>query len=349
MNDLENTVWSGGQDHAIAAGSNFAQLLKTDTNNEVMNSFAHGLAFLLRQAGCDTDYTTAMGDLGQAFVIQGVEYDEALTGGYADIGWWPLDRWQIEERMGFLSDVNGCALYHYKTDFDSVITNPAGTYRKHFESAIQHEVIEGRSPLVLWDTCYAVAGYDTSEPPLLVWCLVRSQKEPQIMRIKHYPCAICMYGNRFEPMDRLTADAEALAHAVRLGHGITAESGTWRSGEVVWKSWEKYLMKNADKTEARWHANVRLNLLVNRRAAIIYLQDMICRHGSDTGTHLHAAIDCYHRQLEYVEAMNTEHAAIIDPGTDREKLASLIRDAAKLDAEAIDALESAVRIMQKQD
>ena len=104
----------GSQVETVNSGSpdsiQLAESVEMDTLTDYGNSFARGVAVLLRHAGCQTDYATVMGDLGQAFILQGAEYDKELTGGYADLGWWPLDGWHVVSQLPFLSLANGLEL-----------------------------------------------------------------------------------------------------------------------------------------------------------------------------------------------------------------------------------------------
>jgi hypothetical protein len=122
--------------------------VEMDLSTPVGNNFARGLAILLRHAGCETDYVTVMGDIGEAFIMPGTEYDDKLTGGYADLGWWPLDRWHIVSRLQFLSWVNGVGLHHHDVDFGGIGSDPAKSYSKLFQSTVYNEITHGRT--LLW-------------------------------------------------------------------------------------------------------------------------------------------------------------------------------------------------------
>ncbi len=319
--------------------------LQSDSEHLPGNSTVRGLALLLRDAGCDTDYPTVMGDIGQAFIIQGAQYADNLTGGEPDIGWWPLDRWHIEGRLPSLSEMYGCALEYQGTDPETVKADPVGTYHSLFEPTVRAEIAAGKPLMAFWSDPLLVTGHDSIEPPLTGWCLWGNDPEPQDSRLNHYPYAICTYAGRSEPMNRLDADVVALRHAMDLGRGSAATPGRWVTGPAAWESWERHVLERAEESEARWHANMRANPLMNRRCAVTYLSAMIDRHDDDVAEHLRAAIDAYHRQLDVAESMEINHEAIVDPGRGRSRLSSAIRDAAALDALATDAIERAVHAM----
>ena len=320
--------------------------LQSDSEHLPGNSTVRGLALLLRDAGCDTDYPTVMGDIGQAFIIQGAQYADNLTDGEPDIGWWPLDRWHIEGRLPALSEMYGCALEYRGTDPDTVRADPAGSYHRLFEPTVRTEIAAERPLMAFWSDPLLVTGHDSIEPPLTGWCLWGNDPEPQDSRLNHYPYAICTYAGRSEPMNRLDADVVALRHAVDLGRGRVAAPGRWVTGPPAWESWERHVLERAADSQARWHANMRGQLLVNRRCAIPYLNALAPRHDEGVAEHLREAVDMYRQQIDVVESMDISHEAIVDPGRGRSELASAIRDAATLDALAIDALERAVQAMR---
>ena len=317
--------------------------VQADGQTETGNSFGRGLAILLRHAGCQTDYPTVMGDLGQAFVTQGAEYDEALTGGYADVGWWPLDLWQMEGRLAFLADAAGCELTCQRVDFSEISPDPEAGYGKHFEETVRTEIADGKPLLSVWTCGFVVTGYDGGDPPLLGWCLAAGQAES--MRADDYPASLYTYAGRFDPMERREADRAALAHAVDLGRGTAPTRGLWVTGPRAWKGWQDHLLKAGANTQSRWHANMRLQLVASRRCALDYLAAMARRRGEEASRHLRDAIEVYGLQIECLTKMMIDHEEIVDPGRGREALAASIREAAGLDARAIGALERAVAAM----
>ena len=216
--------------------------IEIDPSTPVGNNFARGLAILLRHAGCETDYVTVMGDFGQAFILQGTEYDSKLTGGYADLGWWPLDRWNMVNRLHFLSWVNGMGLHHHDVDFSGIGPDPAKSYGMLFQTTVCHEITQGRALLAYWDGCHLVTGYDTEKPPLLGWCLFGYK--PENMRMSDYPCAITTYGSRCVKLDRQVADYQALRYAINLGRG-EVRFGLWVTGPAAWKGWEEHLLRRS--------------------------------------------------------------------------------------------------------
>ncbi len=225
------------------------------------NSFARGLTTLLNHAGCNSDYVSIMGDIGQAFILQGSEYNENLTGGYADLGWWPLDRWHIVSRLNHLSKVYGLELIDKDVDFSEIIPDPEKGYKKHFESIVRREIDLDKPLLSFWHGCFVVTGYDTETPPLLGWCL--QGKEAGNQRADNYPSAILTYGKKNKPMNRIQADKEAIQYAVDLIRNGCVKKGLWVSGPLAWKGWEDNLLKRGKEMESRWHANIRMQLKVN--------------------------------------------------------------------------------------
>jgi len=303
------------------------------------NNFARGLTILLRHAGCETDYLTVMGDLGEAFILSGTEYDSKLIGGYADLGWWPLDRWHIASRLPFLAWVNGVALSHRDVDFSGVAPDPAAAYARLFQAMVCREINADRALLACWDGCHVITSYDTQSPPLLGWCLFGDK--PEQMRMNDYPCAITTYGARSEVMDRAYADMQALSHAVDLGRGMV-KYGLWVTGPLAWQGWKENLLRR--QTEHFWHGNVKGLLEVARRAAIRYLEVMAARHAVGVAEKLYQAAGIYGKQLEVLESMLTG-PEISRPGKEQADLADRINQAAMLDLEAVDSLQAAVGLM----
>jgi hypothetical protein len=303
------------------------------------NNFAKGLEILLRHAGCQTDYGTVMGDTGEAFLMAGTEYDPELTGGYADLGWWALDRWHIVSRLPFLSWVNGVELHHHDVDFSGVGPDPSISYARLFQATVCEEITHGRVLLACWDGCHLVTGYDTGKPPLLGWCLFG--EKPEITRMSDYPCAVTTYGSACEAMDRSYADRMALRHAVDLGRG-GVKNGLWVTGPLAWKGWEDHLVERS--TFGYWHNSIKWNgLKTTRNAAAQYLESMALRHAGPVADYLRIAADIYRQQLEVVGRMPDFDEKMI--GKEQTGLVDLIRIAAALDLEAIEKIETAIPLL----
>jgi hypothetical protein len=313
--------------------------LEIDSSAPVGNNFARGLTYLLRYAGCTTDYVTVMGDIGEAFTMGGTEYDDRLTGGYADLGWWQFDRWHIISRLPFLSWVNGVELHHFDVDFGGVAPDPAKSYARLFQKTVCHEITQGKVLLACWDFCHVVTGYDTGKPPLLGWDLTGDDAVNK--RMSDYPCAITTYGSPCEAMDRSYADRMALRHAVELGHG-GVKCGLWVTGPAAWKGWEEHLLHR--NTEFFWHGSIIWGLKKHRSAAVQYLESMALRHSEAVPLRLREAAEIYRQQLEVINQMVVS-PELGKPGKEQAELADLIRQAAALDLEAISSIEAAVSLL----
>ncbi|MGD8240676.1 MAG: hypothetical protein PVH68_19145, partial [Armatimonadota bacterium] len=72
------------------------------------NGYVRGIEVLLAHAGTPVSYERLMALSGMAFVAQADL--EHRWGGKVDVGWWPLDTWGLEMRLGFLSDAVGWEL-----------------------------------------------------------------------------------------------------------------------------------------------------------------------------------------------------------------------------------------------
>jgi len=206
------------------------------------NSFARGLEVVLNYVGTETDYDTLMGDSGQAFIIQSEEGGPLLDGA-VDVGWWPLDSWNMKARVGFVSKAVGRQIRWLPCDVDEYHADPAGYYRNHYELAVK-ESIAVRRPLVAQiEPAFVVTGYDEQEPPLLGDCSLRD--EVQTNRIEEYPCGLVVLGEATAPMNRRQADLEALSYAVALGRdtadpggqGGSPARGRWPSGRRRSATW----------------------------------------------------------------------------------------------------------------
>ena len=315
-----------------------------DPIEQTGSSFGRGLAMMLRHAGCDVDYNTVMGDIGQAFATQGTTYDPDLTGGYADIGWWPLDLFHMEDRLPHLSRVNGRTITCQWADFPEVAKDPRAFYEEHFKSSVQAEIMAGRPVLSVWHGAVLVTAYDTEDPPLQGWCVQAGKAE--YMRVDDYPKAIYTYGDHFDPMNRMQADRSALEHAIALGRGTARTEGLWVLGEAAWKGWEDHLIQRKGETPHYWHANQRKQLLSWRQSAVAFLDEMSRRHDSSVSAHLSDAIRAYEEQIDCLKSMVVTKEAIVDSEAGRAELAARIRKSAALDMKAIDALVPALAEIQ---
>ena len=94
--------------------------------------FGNGLTIILNHLGDPVDYTTLMGDLGLAFILQASETASVIDGA-PDAGWWPLAPECLPTLLSHFEPVIGRRIQVHRTDLDHYKRDPVAAYRQSFE------------------------------------------------------------------------------------------------------------------------------------------------------------------------------------------------------------------------
>jgi len=125
-----------------------------------IKGYARGLDLILNYLGHEVDYATIMGDIGQAFIMQGEENSINVRDGAVDVGWWPLEPLGII-RLNFLEKTVGREIRDIKLPWSETKYEPASTYKQWFEPMVISSVENGKPCLVrVGSAWYMVTGYD---------------------------------------------------------------------------------------------------------------------------------------------------------------------------------------------
>jgi len=318
------------------------------------NRFARAFEMALRYRGIACDYDTVAGDSGLAFILQ-ADNKHAPYGIYGagvkelDVGWWPLDDWGATLRLEFLSRAYGITLRRLPIDKEAWHDDWAGHFRDHHQAAIVEALQAGRPVVAVEGSVWLVTGIDDGTPPLLGQ--VCGDPTAHIKRLGQFPWTVVVPGDTFEPIDRASADAEALAFAVSLHNDRFGKpfSGcpfqcnrNKSSGKASFALWAAILRDGERCGPHYFSGNVVGCMKKNRRSAPPYLRQMASRHGRVVAGPLMAAADMYESVLAKLDTADTSGDAFAT-ATGRETLASLVEDLAKTEARAVGELQTAVQ------
>lgn len=300
------------------------------------NGLGRGLELLLAQVGVVADYDTLMGDLGLAFLTpasdQATRYDGAL-----DVGWWPLEPCYCPFYLDFAGAAAGRRVEHWSAPVPGQ-PDPEGLAARA-QARVAQSLVAGRPVLANHDFWKVVTGCDRETPPLLGVTPWTPRNPPQ--RLPGPAWVFVAVGEAQPPLDRRQADLEALRHAVALARDEVALPGGYVSGQKAYALWAATLRDLEHLGQARWHANMKLHLGLNRHSAPLYLQQMAGRHPEAVAVHLKAAAELYGQSLAKLATANTGEAALGSP-TGREALARLVEGMAALEARAAEELQTAI-------
>lgn len=322
--------------------------------------FGQAIAMVLTCAGHPTDYETVMGDSGMAFIMQASEVaplygpdgkkvgdapkDLGTVVGRRDVGWWPLASECAPTYVEFVGRAAGRKLRMLGAGDYPGPKGLAARYKK-MHGVIVASIDQGR-PVVVRGRCqcggcfWSVAvGYDKGDPPLWSLCPLGWGKS-QAKRIGHNPVVAFVLGDQVEKMDRRLADREALRHAVALARDEVEMPNDYLTGQRAYALWASELRQLDPPGQARWHANVRGNLSLRRRAAVAYLEAMSRRHDEPTRACLLRAVEWYKETLDVLKAADTSGEAMTS-ADGREALARLAERLAEIEAKAASQLEQA--------
>lgn len=324
-------------------------------------SIARAFHMALDYCGVPCEYDTVAGDSGLAFIFQadGGSTPYGADVKELDLGWWPLDDWGALLRLDFLGRVYGMPLRRLPFVKDAYRLGPevqAEHFRKHHRSAIIEALRAERPVVAIENERWIVTGIDDGTPPLLGQ--PSCEDAPEVKRLGKYPWTVVVPGEMFEPMDRLKADAEAIAFAIALhndrfgeaemGEAYDCPIGSLRgksSGKASFALWSAALRDGKLCGPPHYSANVVWNMKANRRSALPYLRRMATRHGGAIAGKLTTAAEIYESVLEKLAAADTSKESFANING-RIALASLVDDICETEAKAMGELQVAARNMR---
>jgi hypothetical protein len=270
--------------------------------------------------------------------------------------------WGLKLHREFLSRAIGFELMEAGWFYDShewaaSARDNHAFYRKQIHPQIVRQIDAGRPVLMTFGPSqsnfgYVITGYDKyiddDKPP--VYGRPAADTRGKYGDCTDWPPGVIMLGKRLEPMDRDAADATALRQAVALARDQAGPTeARWRdrrfTGRKAWAAWATVLRKTAQPTEARFHWNVRGNLLWNRAAAVAYLCEVAERRDGRAADELRQAAATYQKVLEQVKRLNFR--GLESTHELRRLLADQVERIAATELEAIEHVEQALKAMEQ--
>ncbi len=319
------------------------------------NRLVRAYEMALNYCGVSCEYDTVAGDCGLAFILQA---DSKHTPYGADVkeldlGWWPLDEWGAMLQLDFLARAYGLALRRLPLNKDAYRADAAEHFRRQHQGAIV-EAFQAERPIVAVEHgAWLVTGMDDGTPPLLGQ--LACEELACVKRTGLFPWTVVVPGEMSEPMDRVRADAEAIAFAVSLHHDRFGESSSGcpledsrnkSSGKASFALWAAVLRDGERCGPAHYSANVLRSLKQNRRSVPPYLRQMATRHGSAVAHSLQTAAEIYESALAKLDTANTSKEAFANTNG-RTALAALLDDVSITEAKAVGELQAATQWMKK--
>ncbi len=309
--------------------------------------FPSALSLALSYLGADVDPATVAGDSGLAFILQADSLHHPFENNLRqlDIGWWPMDSWGTELRLGFLGQATGIGLRALPSDMKEYRADPALHYRKYHEAEVTASLRAGRPAIAIALDIHVVFGGDGGNPPLLgqLTCVTKAD----LQRLGSFPWGFIVLEEPGEPMNRREIDRAALGFAVRLGRD-EVDLGHLPGKSAGVRSWELWMAQLRDPELCGphfYHANVLGHLWQNRDAAIAYLKAVAERHGESAAPRLLNAVRTYEKVIEEIKKTNTSKEAFAtDDG--RVELAKHIERMADLESQATAEVEQALKMMR---
>ena len=333
-----------------------------------VNGYVRGLELIFKYLSEDVDYNTIMGDLGQAFIIQGDIGGTNLIDGAPDLGWWPLEPLSVM-RLDFLERVVGRKIMDVKPIWDDIKDTPISSFKKHFKPFVTSALDKNIPCLIQMSaTWYIVTGYDNKENKLVGMCLNEVEGKEKINLIEEIMPPYCgiSVGNKINGIDRKQADIKALLYAIALHNDhILGESTKhisnystrhkeafnkhWRTGKETIAAWLLCLENNENPGKYFWHNNVVGHIKRNRITAVRYLTAMQKRHDTQFAGYLAEAIDCYNSVVEIMKSAYI-NANDFETIKGRNKLISKIKKMASLESKAVESmLKAAMSVQHKKN
>ena len=329
-----------------------------------MNGYVRGIELILQREGMSIDYDTLMGDIGQAFIMQGEVRSSNLVRGNVDVGWWPLELLGFM-RLNFVEDVTGIEIIDVIANLEEVNNDPNRVFLEKFEPPIRSSLDNGIPCIAVRidDAEFIITGCDRNRYPLIGACTNTNEGEEKVDRIKASvpPHALILFGKEKGRVSRLKADKAALDFAVELHFDRILDDdvrpaeqfnlrhfldyqGSWRTGLQSFEAWVSELEKPDYSGAHYWHANVKGFLINNRNTAIRYLEKMSGRHTGRIAIFLSNACGFYKTVVDIASNLDVSKPAI--RGIDgRQKMAVGIREIVNAESKAVELLEKAAAEM----
>jgi hypothetical protein len=228
-------------------------------------------------------------------------------------------------------------------------TTPPEFYRRHIEPHVKRSIDAGRPVLGVWcDFGFVITGYDSATDQPTIWGRCARSSESRQDRCAHWPGGLLMLSRRIEPMDLDAADVAALRHAVALARDQAGPiDERWRhrrfTGQKAYAAWAALLRNMDEPIQDGHHANVKGNLLGNRRAAVAYLRSVADRRKGQAAEDLCQAEASYEQVLKLAAQIETK--GLSGSPEVRRRLADLVDRIAAAELEAAKHLERAVMQM----
>lgn len=307
-----------------------------------MNSYVRGLDLILNHLGQKVDYISLMGDIGQAFIMQGEEQNR--INGAVDIGWWPLEPMTLI-RVNFLGKTVGWEIKE--------ISSPE-TEDKNWFKPVTQQSLSNQKPCIAFfcPNQYIITGIDGHINPLFGICPNVKQGLEKIQRIEESmpPLRLLVLGEKQDQMDRLTADLESLTYAIALHQEkvLLPENPYtkwgWHTGRETFMIWIRCLEDFLHIGEGRWHDNAFWHLEWNRKIAIMYLREMQKRYDGEVVDILERACQKWEALIGEIQKADTADTNI-QSKQGRLDLIQVIRKAFALEEEAFQELSKAVIVL----
>lgn len=320
------------------------------------NGYVQGLETLLKHEGTPVSYSRLMGLSGIAFILQsdtGHVWD-----GQVDTGWWPLDSWGLELRKAFLAQAVGRKIeeygYFFREDRSGETRSLPELYRNQIREPLETSINAGK--LALGPFCpadgtwgFIISGYEIpvgTQPPIFGQCA--RDTRGNFGRCPNWPPGILILCERIPALSPSKADIQALRYAVALAHDDAGPTdmryrGRRSTGQRSFAAWAG-IMRDVDQpTSDHGNANVRGNLIENRRAAIAFLREIASRQGGIAAIELENAAKGYEQVVALAKQLNL--TGLAEDPTIRRRLADYIEGIAAADLEAVGHIEKALNTM----
>ena len=308
------------------------------------NRFTSAMHMLMAYCGADCDYHTVAGDSGLAFILQADDRHTPYGAktSQIDIGWWPLDHFGALLRLKDLGHTHGVPLRTLPVRDDESADQEA-YYREHMHEEVVRSLNAGRPVVAVHADHCLVTGLDEGQPPLLGQLVCSDQ--PEVKRLANYPWAVIVPGEPTQPVDRSSADRQALSFAVDLHNdrcsGLAAGKST---GKRSYELWARLARDENTCGPHYYHGNVRQFLRINRQSAPPYLRAVAQRHSGSAAAGMDAAADAFEQVLVAVSQANCSQT-VMSIAAGRAAFADAITELAHLDQRAFAQLEAALSAM----
>jgi hypothetical protein len=313
------------------------------------NGYGRGLEAMLAHQGAPVSYERLMAWSGLAFITQadsGHRWE-----GQVDVGWWPLDPWGLVSRLAFLAQAVGYELRPAgMVDSPPAVaaaagSDPANWYQSQVQPELEQALAAGQPVLALSDFGQVLTGCDRSPQgvPVLGHCARAATPTPT--RPPWWPAGIVVLGRRLPALTQRDADAAALRQAVALirdqaGSYDTPWIGRRATGQRALAAWASLLRQESEPVQDRHHANMRGRLLDQRRAALVYLEELAASQPEPVAGPLRRAAACYAQSLDLLSAMDP--TGLEQSQARRRALASQVERLAETESQAADWLAQSV-------